>query len=221
MSKRKFSGNISGKGYYIALILCVVAIGITGYLYYRNANDTDPQLRNPTVSTDPSQGGVQAIATQPGQTDATQPGQNTQPVKPSRPLKTVAPVDGETVSVYAMDSLTYNPTTRDWRVHNGIDITAREGATVCAAADGTVYTIYEDETMGTTVVIRHDDGYITKYSSLAEEVSVSVGDTVQAGDAIGCVGNSALLENAIGDHVHFSVTCDGEPMDPLEFLHQE
>ena len=221
MSKRKFSGNISGKGYYIALFLCVVAIGITGYLYYRNANDTDPQLRNPTVSTDPSQGGVQAIATQPGQTDATQPGQNTQPVKPGKPFKTVAPVDGETVSVYAMDSLTYNPTTRDWRVHNGIDITAREGATVCAAADGTVYTIYEDETMGTTVVIRHDDGYITKYSSLAEEVSVSVGDTVKAGDAIGCVGNSALLESAIGDHVHFSVTCDGEPMDPLEFLHQE
>ena len=33
MSKQKFGGNISGKGYYIALILCAVAIGVSGYLY--------------------------------------------------------------------------------------------------------------------------------------------------------------------------------------------
>ena len=43
MSKNKFSGNISGKGYYIALILCAVAIGISGYLYYRNTNEPAAQ----------------------------------------------------------------------------------------------------------------------------------------------------------------------------------
>jgi murein DD-endopeptidase MepM/ murein hydrolase activator NlpD len=41
------------------------------------------------------------------------------------------------------------------------------------------------------------------------------------GQAIGTVGASALLESAIGDHVHFSVTRDGEPMDPMEFLKNE
>ena len=35
MSNNKFSGKL-GKGYYIALILCAVAIGITGYVYNRN-----------------------------------------------------------------------------------------------------------------------------------------------------------------------------------------
>ena len=117
-----------------------------------------------------------------------------------------------------MDELSYNATTRDWRVHNGVDIAAEAGAQVCAAADGVVYTVYQDETMGMTVVIRHDGDYTTKYASLAEEVSVSPGDEVILGQAIGCVGSSALLESALGDHVHFSVTCGDEAMDPAEFL---
>ena len=120
-----------------------------------------------------------------------------------------------------MDSLSYNQTTRDWRVHNGIDIAAEAGTPVCAAADGTVYTVYEDETMGMTVVIRHDGGYTTQYASLAQEVSVAPGDTVALGQTIGCVGQTALMESAIGDHVHFSVSCNGEVVDPAQFLSQE
>jgi murein DD-endopeptidase MepM/ murein hydrolase activator NlpD len=122
------------------------------------------------------------------------------------------------VAVYAMNELSYNATTRDWRVHNGVDIAAEAGTQVCAAAAGVVYTVYEDETMGMTVVIRHDGDYTTKYSSLATEVSVSPGDEVALGQVIGCVGDTALLETALGDHVHFSVTCGDEVMDPAEFL---
>jgi murein DD-endopeptidase MepM/ murein hydrolase activator NlpD len=133
-------------------------------------------------------------------------------------MRTASPVEGETVAVYAMDSLSYNATTRDWRVHNGVDIAAEEGTKVCAAAEGTVYTVYEDETMGMTVVIRHADGYVTKYASLAQEVSVKPGDTVELGQQLGCVGNTALLESAIGCHVHFSVTQNDEPVDPAQFL---
>jgi murein DD-endopeptidase MepM/ murein hydrolase activator NlpD len=72
--------------------------------------------------------------------------------------------------------------------------------------------------MGTTVVIRHDGGYVTMYSSLAETVTVKAGDRVVMGQTIGQVGNTALLENAIGDHVHFSVTWNDKSMDPAEFL---
>jgi len=99
-----------------------------------------------------------------------------------------------------------------------VDIGAEAGAKVSAAADGTVYTVYNDETMGMTVVIRHDGGYITRYASLAEEVSVKAGDKVNAGQVIGQVGSTALLENAVGEHLHFSVTCNGELMDPEAFL---
>ena len=220
MSNNKQTGRgFAGKGYYIALILCATAIGISGYLYYRNVNDipsTQVDTTTPTVLagvTDRED--VPVIATEPSDSGSPLPStENTAP----KVFKTVAPVDGETVAEYAMDCLSYNQTTRDWRVHNGVDIAAEAGSTVCAAADGTVYTIYEDDSLGHTVVIRHNGGYVTQYSSLSEDVAVSVGQSVKAGQAIGSVGSSALLETAVGDHVHFCVTYQDNPMDPAEFL---
>ena len=117
-----------------------------------------------------------------------------------------------------MDCLTYNPTTRDWRTHDGVDIAADAGTTVCAAADGTVYTVYDDDTMGKTVVIRHEDGYTTRYACLADEVSVKPGDVVKMGQTIGTVGETALLEAAIGHHLHFSVMRDEQSVNPEDFF---
>jgi len=224
MSNNHNKGGIFGKGYYIALILCAAAIGISGYMYYRNANETENQLQaavSDAVVEPDQQEDLPVVVIQPQPTQAAAGADTTQPTaapQPKAALKTAAPVAGQTVSAYAMDCLSYNETTRDWRVHNGVDIAAEEGAEVCAAADGTVYTTFEDDTMGMTVVIRHDGGYTTQYSSLAEELQVSAGDTVRLGQAIGCVGSTALVETAIGPHVHFSVTYRDEPMDPAEFL---
>lgn len=214
MSKKKFTDNLSGKGYYIALVLCAVAIGVAGFLYYRNAGD--PQLqKDPSSGQKPTGHDVQAVATQPGEADPSA----TEPVaEPKKPEKRVSPVAGSVTTAYSMDALAYNQTTRDWRVHNGVDIAAAEGTPVCAAAGGTVYTVYDDETMGTTVVISHGGGYTTRYSSLSTDVSVKAGDAVTAGQAIGKVGNTALLENAMGDHLHFAVSCNGKSVDPVSFL---
>ena len=218
MRKIKLWEILKGKGYYIALVLCAAAIGISGYLYYQNKEKPSDSLDNtPVINDSVNKDDVAAVATEPSATDPA-PSAPTQTDK--KPGRITRPVSGETVLEYAMEALSYNPTTRDWRVHNGIDIAAEPGTKVCAAADGTVYTVYEDETMGTTVVIRHDGGYVTKYASLAAEVSVSAGQAVKAGDVIGTVGCTALLETAIGDHLHFSVTCNGEVVDPNEFLEQ-
>ena len=223
MSKKKFSGNISGKGYYIALILCAVAIGISGYLYYRNANDKQETLQNqPSEPASVTQDqDVEAVATQPAQEQT--PVESQQPTEAPKAVKPAAvwPVKGETVMEYAVEALAYNQTTRDWRTHDGIDIAAETGSSVYAAADGEVYSVYEDEIMGTTVVLVHDAGYTTRYCSLSEDVQVSAGDKVQAGQTIGYVGDSAMLESGIGDHVHFAVSCSGKSVDPLEFLTQE
>ena len=75
--------------------------------------------------------------------------------------------------------------------------------------------------MGYTVVIRHEGGYTTKYSSLSQEVLVKAGDQVTMGQAIGYVGDTALVETTLGSHVHFSVTFQDSPMDPEEFLAME
>ncbi len=231
MSDNKRNGRgFNGKGYYIALILCAAAIGISGFMYYQNnsqqedmllqEDETQDQLILGTMGTE----ALEAISTQPAVTEGTtvpatqQP--STEPTKPVKkePLKTGAPVSGETLAGYAMDCLSYNQTTRDWRVHNGVDIAAEAGTEVLAAADGEVYTVYEDDSMGYTVVIRHDGGYTTKYSSLSEEVMVKAGDKVTLGQTIGYAGDSALVESVLGTHVHFSVTFQDAPMDPAEFL---
>ena len=217
--KHNFAKFFAGKGYYIALILCATAIGVTGYLYYRN---TDPVLDPTTPGSDISvmnpTGSMQRPSNQPtlSGSDIT-PGTQPNDV-PKKPFKTAAPVQGQTLMDYCMDCLGYNPTTRDWRTHDGMDIAAKVGTAVLAAADGTVYTVYEDETMGMTVVIRHDNGYVTTYSSLDKAVSVAPGDTVELGQQIGCVGATALLESALSEHVHFSVTQNGTTIDPEDFL---
>ena len=221
MREKKFSGILSGKGYYIALILCAVAIGITGYVYYRNTNE-DPQLDTPVADTDSQlkdNDDMQVVATQGNDSQVSV--ENPDKVATEKPGKIVRPVSGETAAPFSMEMLAYNQTTRDWRVHDGMDIAAEADTPVCAAAAGKVYTVCEDDTMGMTVVVDHGNGYITEYASLAEKVEVAPGDTVAAGQCIGYVGDSALLESAIGDHVHFRVTCSGKLVDPVAFLGEE
>ena len=226
MSDNKRTGrSFNGKGYYIALILCAAAIGISGYLYYQNTTqqeenlllqeETQEELLLGTMGTE----ALEAIATQPSSVQGTTPSTqaSTEPTE-KKPLKTAAPVSGETIASYSMDCLSYNETTRDWRVHNGVDIAAEAGTQVLAAADGEVTRVYEDETLGYTVEIRHEGGYTTCYSSLAETVSVQEGDSVTVGQVIGCVGETALVETVLGPHVHFSVTYQDASMDPADFL---
>ena len=224
MSDNKHTGGSRGaRGYYIALILCAAAIGITSYVYQRNTDTNEDVLLEEyeviPVGTMAGEEDVAVIATQPqtgpAQTNPTE--ETTQPTV-KRGMKVHFPVSGQQIYGYSMETLSYNQTTRDWRVHNGVDFGAEEGTPVCAAADGTVYTTYEDDSMGHTVVIRHDGGYTTKYSSLTKDLAVSAGETVEAGQTIGYVGSTALVETTLGSHLHFSVTCQDQPMDPAEFL---
>ena len=219
MSKKQY-GGAGRTGYYIALGLCAVAICASGYLYTLRHQEPEPQTKDPdqTVSGTLPGEDVPAVATRPTLPPATQgTDPTTQPTAP-RGMRTCSPVEGQTVAAYAMDALSYNQTTRDWRTHDGVDIGADSGTAVCAAADGTVYAVYEDDTLGMTVVINHAEGYTTQYSSLSAEVSVAPGDAVTMGQTIGTVGTTALLETTLGNHVHFSVTRNGEPMDPADFL---
>ena len=213
-------GRFGGRGYYIALILCALAIGVWSYVSYEKPGENPEDTLNAPVSATIPDAGAKNI--RPGQKQTeTEPAESTEATKPTAgKLSVCAPVDGEVISEYAMEALSYNETTRDWRVHNGVDYGAEAGTDVVAAADGEVYTVYEDDQMGFTVVIRHGNGYVTRYASLASDVSVSPGDMVEMGQTIGTVGSTALMENALGDHLHFSVTQNDEPVDPLEFLNQ-
>ena len=94
------------------------------------------------------------------------------------------------------------------------------GDAVASAAAGTVVSVTDDPRMGTTVVIDHSGGYTATYAGLQPGAAVLAGDSVRAGQVIGAVGTSALSEAALGPHLHFAVTLDGETIDPAEFLAQ-
>ena len=143
---------------------------------------------------------------------------DTTPVVAEAPRLIVAPLEGEVVAAFSVSELQYDPTFEDWRIHDGVDIAAALGSAVLSASSGTVQSVTEDALMGVTVVIDHENGYQTTYCNLAENPAVMAGDAVSAGTVIGVVGDTALAESKRDSHLHFSVTKDGDVVDPNEYL---
>ena len=111
-------------------------------------------------------------------------------------------------------TLLYNEHYHDWRTHNGIDIAADIGCSVCSAADGTV-TETGTGSYGGYVVIEHNNGITATYAQLGD-ISVSGGDSVTAGEVIGTVGE-CWGENASESHLHYELIKDGKYVDPAEY----
>lgn len=101
--------------------------------------------------------------------------------------------------------------------HKGVDIAAERGTPVLAADDGRVIRAEWYNGYGRCVMIDHGD-HVTLYGHL-DDISVSEGQEVSRGDAIGTVGSSG---QAASPHLHFEVlepgTDDMVNVDPLKFL---
>ena len=149
---------------------------------------------------------------------APQPVVDNTPVTPAPPKLVVSPLNGAVLTAFAVDELVYSETFADWRTHDGIDIAAEAGTTVLAASAGTVLAVRNDDMMGTTVVIDHGDGCQTTYANLQARPTVVAGDEVSAGQIIGAVGTTAAAESAHGPHLHFSVSKNGDAIDPNTYL---
>lgn len=128
------------------------------------------------------------------------------------------PVEGEIMREYAKDNLVYSATLDEWVTHNGIDIAAEKTTVVKASADGTVKSIKNDPRYGLTIVIEHVNGFTTVYSNLLTAEFVEEGETVEQGETIGTVGNTATFEIADEAHLHFEILKDNENLDPELYL---
>ncbi|WP_371363147.1 hypothetical protein SRRS_41030 [Sporomusa rhizae] len=107
----------------------------------------------------------------------------------------------------------FHPVYRDWRYHNGIDISGSEGQIVPAVASGEIVDIYTDKQYGLTVVVASGK-YIIYYGSLASIV-VQKNNMITSGSPIGSMGISA---NELEPHLHLAVknSSSKEFIDPRE-----
>lgn len=128
----------------------------------------------------------------------------------------VWPVDGQILQQYTGDELVYNETLKDWRTHNGIDISCEAESQIKSAKEGTVTAVYEDGVWGQTVEI--DDGEIVwRYCGLnADSITVKVDDTIQMGDVIGTLGEIPAEQQQT--HLHLETLKDGAYQDPCIYL---
>ena len=214
MNHDKSRSFFGGRGFYIALVLYLAAIGVAGYfVLVQQAKVAEEGKDKPVVR----QEEVENV--QRAQMPKAEPEPVQETLEPEELLPQVcSPLDGTTVTVFSMTELMYDETMADWRTHDGVDIRAEEGDAVKTAAAGTVKEVRYDDLMGVTVVISHADGYETQYSSLQQEPPVEQGKTVEAGDIIGLVGSTAAAEGDVGPHLHFSVSKDGKVVDPQEYV---
>ena len=209
-----------GRGYYIALALCLAAVGTIGYFALRERPVTVKQ-QEPAPTLDIQPAPTQPVV-KPAPVVIPEPEPQPEITEPAELLpQVVSPLDGTTVTVFSMTELLYDTTMADWRTHDGIDVQAEEGAAVKTAAGGTVQSVTDDELMGTTVVIDHEGGYSTRYSSLQKDVPVTAGQQVVAGEVIGRVGTTSAAESQMGPHLHFSVSRDGAVIDPRNYVGSE
>lgn len=122
------------------------------------------------------------------------------------------PVEGNIKREYSMDKVVYYESLEVWKTHSGVDIACDENAPVKAIIAGKVVGIYNDGMYGYSVVIEGEE-CTTVYSSLSEDVLVSIGKEVKAGDLVGYVSVSPA-EQEMGYHLHFEVMKDGEYVNP-------
>lgn len=104
--------------------------------------------------------------------------------------------------------------TEDGREHMGLDIAVPIDSYIRSAAAGTVVEAGESEVYGRYAVVEHADGWMTRYAH-ASNLFVAIGQSVRSAEVIGLTGNSG---QSTAPHLHFEITQDGQPIDPLEVI---
>ena len=198
----------------VILITLAVVLAITAVTNRAKKRQPDPQPE-PEIT--------ESTELLPESTDETPTGNVPQTSTPQQtPPQLTLPTNGKISKAHDADVQVFSQTLQDYRVHLGIDIVTEEAAEVFAAADGTVKKIWEDPMIGWSIAIEHSGECVTVYKNLAKDLAggVAAGSTVRAGQLIGTVGDSALIEIAEEPHLHMEMTVKGLQVDPLEYFSQ-
>src|SRR5262245_1648002 len=102
------------------------------------------------------------------------------------------------------------------RAHLATDYAAPTGSPVVAVANGIVTFAGFDGGYGNLVRVKHASGLTSGYAHLSHIASgVRAGQALKQGELIGLVGQTGL---ATGPHLHFMMTKNGAPINPVPAL---
>ena len=127
----------------------------------------------------------------------------------------IAPVIGYRSSGFGWRLDPFDPGRRAF--HYGLDIATVHGNPVVATADGSVIRVAYDGSLGNNIIINHGNGITTLFGHLSKTL-VKPGDKIKRGDTIGLVGRTG---RALGDHVHYEVRLNGNPVNPNSYILNE
>lgn len=98
--------------------------------------------------------------------------------------------------------------------NSGITYTAKNIFNCLSVLDGEVIDVKEDDIIGKSVTIRHNNELISVYQNLSD-VEVSVNDKVSQGDIIGTSGKNNMLEE--GNYLHFELIYNQKNVNPENY----
>ena len=126
---------------------------------------------------------------------------------------TVKPISGVITSRYGHRS---SPGGIGSTNHKGMDISAKSGITIKAAATGTVKFAGYKGSLGNLVIIKSEKGIETYYGHCSK-IYVKKGQKVTAGDKIAAVGQTGA---ATGPHLHLEIHVNGKVINPQKYLYK-
>ena len=219
----KFLKFLSGKGFYAAVGVCLLTLGITAIAVTNNIPkvpnlpEEEPSTSITIIPETPSS--EKQVA---GNVSGVKAESETEKPKEETPKSTVAtfftlPLTGEVIKGYSERELVYSKTYGDMRIHLGLDIKAKSGDSVKASGDGVVLGVAKDPLYGTMITIDHGNGITGLYCGLNESVKVKQGQTVTAGQNIGAVGE-VPCESSDESHLHLAFKENDKYISPLSLI---
>lgn len=204
-----YSSFMEKQGFYLVLTICVLVIVGTA-VWTRATRTPEPP---PSLSEGQAAGaeyeGVQRMA------DVTALPSTTRSLPTPTPQPSFSrPIPGAILRAFNAEQPVFFESAGLWQLHCACDYQAKTGDVVKSMGDGTVVGVTESGILGKTVTIDYGGSIVAVYGGLSMNSYVKTGDPVERGQAIGHIGNSTLFETGDGPHLHFSVTKNGNLVDP-------
>ena len=228
----------AGKGFYLVLAACLVAVGAAAWLAVAHFNPPQDVVDRGSDAADVSSQRVDLAGTPVSDVEDTRSDPSSAPEtsaasaddpadEPAADVNTapaahffVLPVTGEILKPFSDTELQYSETHKDLRLHDGVDIACDAGSVIKAAGAGVVNEVTQDANWGVTVVIDHGNGILGYYCGLNAKPPVKKGDAVTPGTQIGSL-DEIPCECLDQSHLHLRFTRNGVPISPTELITPE